>query len=213
MHTRVCGLTLVALVLIAQTPVLRAVGAAEAQVRPAQPCRVGATTAKTRTEGQKGYWSETTSTCRFDRATSKSTCTSQYVDSVGTKNTVVSVTTFASVADAIEEVKVIPPLRLSTQIDTKASGPVQASTTIVVNSYDGQRRLIKESVKASTAGSYVRPRVRRERKSDIHDVSDARRGAGIHEPVEDGDDRDGADLPIAALRYPPRDGRRTQSSA
>jgi 3-deoxy-D-manno-octulosonate 8-phosphate phosphatase KdsC-like HAD superfamily phosphatase len=31
---------------------------------------------------------------------------------------------------------------------------VQSSTTVVTYSYDGQRRLTKESVKASTAGSY-----------------------------------------------------------
>jgi YD repeat-containing protein len=124
------------------------------QSKQAQACRVGATASKTRTEGQKGFWSETTSVCTFDKAAVKSTCTNEYVDSVGTKTKSVSVTTFASVADVIEEVKIVPPLRLSTKVETKASGPVQASTTVVDYSYDAQRRLIKETVKASTAGSY-----------------------------------------------------------
>jgi hypothetical protein len=66
----------------------------------------------------------------------------------------VSITTFASVADAIDEVKVIPPLRLSTTIETKASGPRLESTTVVANSYDEERRLVKEDVTVTTARPY-----------------------------------------------------------
>lgn len=88
-------------------------------------------------DGQNGFWSETTSSCTFDKATTKSTCTNLYIDSVGTKTQSVSVTTFASVADATDEVEVIPPLRMSTSVETKATGPVQASTTTVTYSYDG----------------------------------------------------------------------------
>jgi hypothetical protein len=154
MRTRV-GLTLAAIVLTAPMPALQADGPAVNQAKPGQACRVAATASKTRTEGQHGFWSEVTSTCRFDKPTGKSTCSSQYADSVGTKNTIVSITTFASVADVVEEVTVVPPLRLAASVETTASGPVQASATVVTYSYDGQRRLTKESVKAPTAaGTY-----------------------------------------------------------
>src|SRR5262245_28379426 len=119
--------TIIAIVVTAQIPVHR--GELRAmQSKPSQPCRIGATASKTRTEGQKGFRSDVTSTCRFDKAASQSTCTNEYVDSVGTKTKTVSVTTFASVADVIDEVKIIPPLRLASKVETKSSGSVQATT-------------------------------------------------------------------------------------
>ena len=154
MRMRVGGSTLIAIALAAQFQALRAEWTTTNQAKSAQPCRIGATTSKTRMEAQKGFWAESMSTCRFDKATSKSTCTNEYVDSVGTKATTVSVTTFASVADAIDEVKIIPPLRLSTTIETKASGPKLDSTTVVANSYDDERRLVKEDVTVTTARPY-----------------------------------------------------------
>ena len=69
-----------------------------------------------------GFSAETTTTCQFDKATNKSTCTNQYSDSVGTKTTTVSVTTFASLAEAIDEIKVIPPRRRSVRTDTTTTG-------------------------------------------------------------------------------------------
>ena len=107
MRMRVGGSTLIAIALAAQFQALRAEWTTTNQGKTAQTCRIGATTSKTRMEAQKGFWAESMSTCRFDKATSKSTCTNEYVDSVGTKATTVSVTTFASVADVIDEVKVI----------------------------------------------------------------------------------------------------------
>ena len=153
MRMRIGVATLAAIVLAGHLPAAKADQTAK-QVKAAQACRIGATASKTRTEGQKGFWSDVTSTCKFDKAASKSTCTSEYVDSVGTKTTTVSVTTFASVADVIDEIKVIPPLRLSTKVENKTSGQRGPSTTIVEDSYDEQRRLIKESVTAASGSSY-----------------------------------------------------------
>lgn len=154
MRTRIVAGAILAIVSAVSLQAIGAKWTTTEQAKSAQPCRIGATAATTRTEGQKGFWSEVTTACRFDKATSQSTCTNEYVDSVGTKTTTVSVTTFASLADAIDEVKVIAPLRLSTKIETKSSGPKVPSTTVVVNSYDAQRRLTKETITASTAGSY-----------------------------------------------------------
>ena len=122
MRTRIVAGAILAIVSAVSLQAIGAKWTTTEQAKSAQPCRIGATAATTRTEGQKGFWSEVTTACRFDKATSQSTCTNEYVDSVGTKTTTVSVTTFASLADAIDEVKVIAPLRLSRMPAPKYDG-------------------------------------------------------------------------------------------
>lgn len=118
-------------------------GSLEAGGVAIQECRVAATAATTRTKGT-GFTADTTTTCQHDRATSTSTCTNTYSDSGGTSTSTVSVTTFASLADVIDEVKVIPPRRRSLRTDTTATEARGSFTSSVVNTYDQQNRLVQE---------------------------------------------------------------------
>ena len=127
------------------------------RVKPAprrrQECRTAATASTTKTTSP-GFTSETSTTCRFDRTTSKSTCTNKYKDSFKTETTTVSVTTYARFEDALDETKVNPPRRRSLRTDTTAEGSKGKSTTSLVNTYDGQNRLVQE-VGTSTPGTTV----------------------------------------------------------
>lgn len=119
-----------------------------------QECRTAATAATTRTKAT-GFSAETTTTCHYDKATNTSTCTNQYTDSVGTKTTTVSVTAFASVADAIDEIKVIPPRRRSVRTDTTATSDRGSSTSSLVNTFDRENRLVQEAGESSGGGTFT----------------------------------------------------------
>jgi hypothetical protein len=119
-----------------------------------QECRTAATAATTRSKGM-GFSADTTTTCQFDKAASKSTCTNQYADSVGTKTTTVSVTTFASLADVIDEVKVIPPRRRSVRTDTTTTGDRGSMTSSLVNTFDRENRLVQETGESSGGGTFT----------------------------------------------------------
>ncbi len=120
----------------------------------AQACRTAATAATTRSKSM-GFSAETTSSCQFDKATNKSTCTNHYSDSVGTKTTTVSVTTFASLADVIDEVTVIPPRRRSVRTDTTTTGDRGSVTSSLVNTFDRENRLIQEGGESSGGGTFT----------------------------------------------------------
>jgi hypothetical protein len=121
---------------------------------PVQECRTAATAATTRSRGT-GFSAETTTACQYDKATNQSTCTNKYADSVGTSTTTVSVTTFASLADAIDEIKVIPPRRRSLRTDTTATGARGSTTSSLVNTYDRQNRLVQEVGESSGGGTFM----------------------------------------------------------
>ena len=121
---------------------------------PLQECRTAATAATTRSKGM-GVSAETTTTCQFDKDTNKSTCTNQYSDSVGTKTTTVSVTTFASLAEAIDEIKVIPPRRRSVRTDTTTTGDRGSLTSSLVNTFDRENRLVQETGESSGGGTFT----------------------------------------------------------
>ena len=66
-------------------------------------------------------------------------------DSIGTKTTTVSVTTFASLAEAIDEIKVIPPRRRSVRTDTTTTGdrgslPAASSTPLTARTGWSRKR-------------------------------------------------------------------------
>ena len=119
-----------------------------------QDCRTMATAASTRSKGP-GFSADTTTTCRYDNTTNQSTCTNTYTDSVGTSATTVSVTTFASLGDAIDEINVIPPRRRSVRTDTTATGARGSTTSSLANTYDGQNRLVQEVGESSGGGAFT----------------------------------------------------------
>jgi len=119
-----------------------------------QDCRSMATEATTRSKGP-GFSADTTTTCPYDKATNQSTCTNFYTDSVGTSTTTVSVTTFASLLDAIDEIKVIPPRRRSLRTDTTATASRGSTTSSLANTYDRQNRLVQEAGESSAGGTFT----------------------------------------------------------
>jgi hypothetical protein len=126
---------------------------AKAAVPAGQDCRAMATAATTKSRGP-GFSADTTTTCSYDTATNQSTCTNKYTDSLGTSTTTVSVTTFASLADAIDEIKVIPPRRRSLRTDTTATGARGSAASSLANTYDNENRLIQE-VGESPGGTFT----------------------------------------------------------
>lgn len=126
--------------------------AAGAQSPPAdRRCRTIASAISTRSVGP-GLSSEVRTKCSFDRTAHKATCTNQYVDAERVSTTSVSVTTFASLDDMLDEVRVVPPVRRSLRTETTVKDRQGTATTTLVNTYDRQNRLVKE-VGASSRGT------------------------------------------------------------
>ena len=115
-----------------------------------QTCRVYPTAATIVTTG--GAFSSTSNqTCSFNGATQVS-CTSQDSDNTGVTSTTTGTADYASVADIVDEVQVVPPLMRALVITSNQVGSNGSSTTTITNSYDGQRRLV-QSTAAAAPGS------------------------------------------------------------
>ena len=94
----------------------------------------------------------TTTDCTYDKTSNIVTCTTQRNDKRA-KATTVSVMTFDSLADWVDEIKVVPPLRRSTRTETTTTDARGSETTAgLVNSYDVRGRLIKEVTDAPPGG-------------------------------------------------------------
>jgi hypothetical protein len=111
--------------------------------KPAQNCRIAPTESRTHATGP-GMTMDSVATCSFDAAAKKVTCTNRFKDSRGIPTTGISVTTYTSVDDLIEEAKVVPPLRRSLRTETTTKTNASSITATLVNSYDSQKRLIRE---------------------------------------------------------------------
>lgn len=80
-----------------------------------------------------------TSSCAFNTSTRIGSCTILFSDSNGMTSTSTGVITFASLADFVDEVAVVPPLTKSLQ--STGTGP--SGTGTVVHTYDAQGRLTR----------------------------------------------------------------------
>ncbi len=128
---------------------------ARAQAQPAaEHCRAFAAAAAHRTTGP-GLSLDVMTACRYDKTTNKSTCTHRFTDARRVSSTSVSVTTFASIADAIDEVRVLPPIRRSLRTETTVKDAQGTTTTTLVNAYDRQRRLVQEVGTSSRGTKYT----------------------------------------------------------
>ena len=123
-----------------------------AQSPPATPaCRALATSsAAKRTIGD--FSSETRTTCQFDRPRLEYRCSVSYSDSSKTTSTTSLVTKYASIADVLDEAKVVPPLRRALSSsgyrdDRPASNPGVVGTAVLThtNTYDAQGRLLSDT--------------------------------------------------------------------
>lgn len=104
-------------------------------------CRTAATSI-TSVAGTPAYTATVTTSCSFDSATARGRCLVQFRDPRGT-STSTTETVYASVADFVDEVRVVPPLM---KAQSSASVTVGAGTTskgAVVNTFDAQGRLTR----------------------------------------------------------------------
>ena len=109
-------------------------------------CRIYASSYETLTTSTPVTFSSTIKgTCEFNAATLKTTCINNYSDTFGNVTTSTWVTAFKSIADAIDEVAVVPPRRRSMHTDTTMTLKGAKTSHILVNTYDGQNRLTGES--------------------------------------------------------------------
>lgn len=119
-------------------------GASGAPGGSTQTCRNLATAYTSTITSNSGFTASTTATCSFNATTFSGTCGQTYSDSTGTASalTINAATVYASVADFVDEVSVIPPLTLA----RSASGTQTNSAGVTTSgsstfTYDGQRRL------------------------------------------------------------------------
>ena len=82
--------------------------------KPDEQCRIAATALRTRNTGP-GVAMETVTACSVDRMVRKTTCTTRFKDTRGIPTTSISITSFASLDDLVDETTVVPPLRRSTR--------------------------------------------------------------------------------------------------
>src|SRR5262245_21531207 len=97
-----------------------------------------------------GFSSTTVGTCTFTQSALQFNCSLRYSDTTGFSSTNTTISTFASVADIVDEVSVNPPLfRVLTVAGTVVSGGVTTSN-LGTYSYDGQKRLTRVVSTGST---------------------------------------------------------------
>jgi YD repeat-containing protein len=115
-----------------------------AQTPQAAACRAVAAQYVTQHRG-RGFTATTTTRCEFDRTALEFRCAAEYRDSFGTTTTTTIVTAYASVADLIDEARVVPPLRRALSTTSVQKGSTGTTTTRLVNRYDAQGRLVSEA--------------------------------------------------------------------
>jgi len=103
-----------------------------------------------------GFSSTFKQTCSFDSQAFRGTCTNEYSDSRGTSNgSTTFVTTYASIGEFLDEVRVVPPLFKALKSNATTTGPA-GRTSETTYTYDGQGRLTKEATAgAPTSTTYT----------------------------------------------------------
>jgi YD repeat-containing protein len=97
-----------------------------------------------------GFSATTTGTCTFTQAALQFNCMLRYSDTTGFSSTNTSISTYASIADIVDEVSVVPPLkRLISVSGTVVSGGSSTSSSGTYT-YDSQKRITREVTTGST---------------------------------------------------------------
>lgn len=91
-------------------------------------------------------------TCSFNTGNNQATCTTRYSDSTGQSSTVTTIFNYASRADFVDEVQVIPIRNLALSTTSTTVGTAGTFTSSAQFSHDGQRRLTR-IVGTSAAGT------------------------------------------------------------
>ncbi len=116
------------------------------------PCRVAAMELTSATKAPN-LQTESSTACSLDRKAVTWTCKSTNKDSRGTTTTTHSVTTYKSIADIVDEIAVIPPLRRAVRVDSSFDGPHGSGKNNVVYTYDSQNRLVQDAATSSTGAT------------------------------------------------------------
>src|SRR5262245_26544889 len=116
---------------------------------PAPPsCRELATALTAQMTATGGFTATAQTKCTFDQAARLIACTVQFNDPRGA-STSSTTSTYASVADIIDEIAVIPPLTYMLKaVGTQTGNPTPGSVT---NTFDANRRITK-TVNSSASG-------------------------------------------------------------
>jgi YD repeat-containing protein len=99
--------------------------------------------------------STTKSKCSYNKLTNEATCTSEYSDTFGTSSVSTSVTTFKSLDDFLAEIRVNPPLRLSTGTVTTTRAKTGLTKATVAYSYDARQRLTRETLAGGSTTAWT----------------------------------------------------------
>jgi YD repeat-containing protein len=100
-----------------------------------------------------GFSSTFKQTCSFDRQAFRGTCTNEYSDGRGTSNgSTTFVTTYASIGEFLDEVRVVPPLFKALKSNATTTGPA-GRTSETTYTYDSQGRLTKEATEGAPAST------------------------------------------------------------
>jgi hypothetical protein len=116
----------------------------------APSCRELATELSVQMTATGGFTASARTTCAFDRETKQVTCTLQQSDPRGS-STMTTTSTYASVADIVDEIAVIPPLTYVLKAGGTQTGNPTPGT--VTNSFDAKRRITKTVNTSASAES------------------------------------------------------------
>ncbi len=97
-----------------------------------------------------GSFSATTnSTCSFSASSRVVSCTHRYTDNEGGSTTTTGTAQYASVADLVDEVAVVPPRTYVTTVSVSLTGSSSGSGSVTYT-YDSNRRLAQATTAASS---------------------------------------------------------------
>jgi hypothetical protein len=126
-------------------------------IHDAATCRNLATELTARVTAAGGFTATIKTSCTFNQSLKEGTCSVQYSDSQGTKTTSETTTKYASIADIVDEIAVIPPLIYARSTTGKMSGNRGTTAGTSTNSFDTSRRItrtVNESAMGTSTTTY-----------------------------------------------------------
>jgi YD repeat-containing protein len=133
-------------------PVSGSPGSLETTALVALSCRIYPTayTLIQTATANPSFRSTTRATCSFSATALEYACTINYSDSAGTSSTTTSAAIYASLADVVDEVSVIPPLKRLVSVIGTTTVNGRRNTSTGTYTYDSQKRITREASPGTT---------------------------------------------------------------
>jgi YD repeat-containing protein len=96
----------------------------------------------------------TVGTCTFTQSSLQFNCSLVYTDTTGFATTNTNITTYASVADIVDEVSVIPPLMRPLSVSGTTTSGGTTTTSSGTFTYDAQKRITRQAYVGGTTTTY-----------------------------------------------------------